>query len=168
MSGTVPGADLDDLVGGPVAVRIRQGDDPVGATLRNEQGSLRRDRHEARSLEALGEDGRPISRRQDELGSAAAAGVEVDAQQDAAEGPGHREQNGQGHEGEEGQVPKAPHMAPMLAPRYRFPRRPCSISIASKSALKLPTPKPRDPWRSMISKKKVGRSCTGRVKIWSR
>ncbi len=41
---------------------------------------------------------------------------------------------------------------------YRFPRLSCSRSIASKSALKLPTPKPREPWRSMISKKNVGRS----------
>src|SRR6476661_8420802 len=53
-------------------------------------------------------------------------------------------------------------------PRYKFPRRACSISIASKSALKLPTTKPLDPWRSMISKKKVGRSWMGRVKIWRR
>src|SRR5258706_2965354 len=36
---------------------------------------------------------------------------------------------------------------------YRLPRRACSISIASNKALKLPTPKPRDPCRSMISKK---------------
>ena len=48
------------------------------------------------------------------------------------------------------------------------PRRACSISIASKRALKLPTPNPREPCRSMISKKNVGRSCTGRVKIWRR
>ena len=51
---------------------------------------------------------------------------------------------------------------------YRFPRFSCSRSIASNSALKLPTPKPREPWRSMISKKNVGRSWTGRVKIWRR
>jgi hypothetical protein len=50
----------------------------------------------------------------------------------------------------------------------RFPRFACSRSIASNSALKLPTPKPREPCRSMISKKKVGRSWTGRVKIWRR
>jgi len=40
--------------------------------------------------------------------------------------------------------------------------------MASKRALKLPTPKPREPWRSMISKKNVGRSWIGRVKIWRR
>jgi hypothetical protein len=40
--------------------------------------------------------------------------------------------------------------------------------IASKSALKLPTPKPREPCRSMISKKNVGRSWIGRVKICRR
>jgi hypothetical protein len=34
----------------------------------------------------------------------------------------------------------------------------CSRSIASNSALKLPTPKPREPWPSMISKKNVARS----------
>jgi hypothetical protein len=52
--------------------------------------------------------------------------------------------------------------------RYRFPRLACSRSMASNSALKLPTPKPREPCRSMISKKNVGRSWTGRVKIWRR
>jgi hypothetical protein len=52
-----------------------------------------------------------------------------------------------------------------LATYQRLPRFACSRSIASKSALKFPTPKPRDPCRSMISKKKVGRSCTGFVKI---
>ena len=51
---------------------------------------------------------------------------------------------------------------------HRLPRLACSRSIASNSALKLPTPKPREPWRSMISKKKVGRSWTGRVKICRR
>jgi hypothetical protein len=45
--------------------------------------------------------------------------------------------------------------------RYRFPRRSCSRSMASNSALKLPSPKPRAPWRSMTSKKTVGRSPTG-------
>jgi hypothetical protein len=50
----------------------------------------------------------------------------------------------------------------------RLPRFACSRSIASKSALKFPTPKPREPCRSMISKKKVGRSWTGRVKICRR
>ena len=39
---------------------------------------------------------------------------------------------------------------------YRLPRRSCSRSIASNSALKLPSPKPRAPWRSMISKNTVG------------
>src|SRR5687768_5582070 len=47
----------------------------------------------------------------------------------------------------------------------RFPRRACSRSIASKSDLKLPSPNPRQPCRSMTSKNNVGRSCTGWVKI---
>jgi hypothetical protein len=34
--------------------------------------------------------------------------------------------------------------------------------------LKFPSPKPRAPWRSMISKKIVGRSPSGFVKICSR
>ncbi len=51
---------------------------------------------------------------------------------------------------------------------YRLPRLSCSRSIASKRALKLPLPKPIEPCRSMISKKTVGRSWTGLVKIWSR
>ena len=50
----------------------------------------------------------------------------------------------------------------------RFPLAACSRSIASKRALKLPSPKPRAPWRSMISKKSVGLSPIGFVKIWSR
>ena len=48
------------------------------------------------------------------------------------------------------------------------PRRACSRSIASKSALKFPLPKLCAPRRWMISKKSVGRSSTGLVKIWSR
>ncbi len=50
----------------------------------------------------------------------------------------------------------------------RFPRLSCSRSMASNRALKLPSPKPRAPWRSMISKKTVGRSPIGLVKICSR
>ena len=50
----------------------------------------------------------------------------------------------------------------------RFPRSACSRSIASNSALKFPIPKPREPWRSMTSKKSVGRSWTIFVKSWSR
>src|SRR5580765_7579817 len=50
----------------------------------------------------------------------------------------------------------------------RFPRSACSRSIASNSALKLPSPKPRAPWRSITSKKSVGRSWAVFVKIWSR
>ena len=52
--------------------------------------------------------------------------------------------------------------------RYRFPRRSCSRSMASNSALKLPLPKPSEPWRSMISKNTVGRSPRGLVKICRR
>ena len=52
--------------------------------------------------------------------------------------------------------------------RQRFPRSACSRSIASKSDLKLPIPKPREPWRSITSKKSVGRSWTIFVKSWSR
>lgn len=50
----------------------------------------------------------------------------------------------------------------------RFPLKACSRSIASKSALKLPLPKDLAPFLWMISKKSVGLSCTGLVKIWSR
>ena len=50
----------------------------------------------------------------------------------------------------------------------RFPLRSCSRSIASKRALKLPSPKPRAPCRSMISKNTVGRSPMGFVKICRR
>jgi len=41
---------------------------------------------------------------------------------------------------------------------HRFPRSACSRSMLTKSALKFPRPKPRLPWRSMTSKKSVGRS----------
>ena len=51
---------------------------------------------------------------------------------------------------------------------YRLPRRACSRSIASNSALKFPLPNPWDPCRSISSKNTVGRSCTGWVKICSR
>src|SRR5207302_8929946 len=51
---------------------------------------------------------------------------------------------------------------------YKLPRRSCSFSSASKSALKLPLPKLFAPLRWMTSKKSVGRSSTGLVKIWSR
>src|SRR5207245_10539535 len=50
----------------------------------------------------------------------------------------------------------------------RFPRSACSRPIASNSALKLPSPKPRAPWRSITSKNSVGRSCAVLVKICSR
>ncbi len=52
--------------------------------------------------------------------------------------------------------------------RQRLPRSACSRSIASKSDLKLPIPKPREPCRSMTSKNSVGRSWTIFVKSWSR
>ncbi|TWT42262.1 YHS domain protein [Phycisphaerae bacterium RAS1] len=52
--------------------------------------------------------------------------------------------------------------------RYKFPRRACSRSSDTNSALKFPCPNPRQPCRSITSKNSVGRSCTGWVKIWSR
>src|SRR5438876_3492482 len=51
---------------------------------------------------------------------------------------------------------------------YKLPRAACSRSIASNSALKLPLPKLFAPLRWMISKKSVGRSSTGFVKICNR
>ena len=51
---------------------------------------------------------------------------------------------------------------------YKFPLADCSRSIASKSALKFPFPKLFAPLRWMISKKIVGRSSTGLVKICNR
>src|SRR5215469_11257363 len=50
----------------------------------------------------------------------------------------------------------------------KLPRRSCSRSMASNSALKFPLPKPSEPCRSMNSKKTVGRSPIGLVKICSR
>jgi hypothetical protein len=41
---------------------------------------------------------------------------------------------------------------------YKFPRKPCSISMASNKALKFPLPKDLAPLRSIISKNSVGRS----------
>ena len=52
--------------------------------------------------------------------------------------------------------------------RQRFPLSACSRSIASNSALKLPSPKKRAPWRSITSKNSVGRSPTGLVNTCSR
>jgi hypothetical protein len=54
-----------------------------------------------------------------------------------------------------------------VPPGYSVPRRACSCSMASNSALKLPLPKLREPRRWMISKNNVGLSSTGLVKIWS-
>src|SRR5579863_158580 len=51
---------------------------------------------------------------------------------------------------------------------YKFPRKSCSRSSASNSALKLPSPKPRAPLRWITSKKTVGRFTTGLEKICSR
>ena len=56
----------------------------------------------------------------------------------------------------------------VIAGNYKLPRRACSRSIDSKSALKLPSPNVVAPWRSITSKKSVGRSCAVFVKIWSR
>ena len=55
--------------------------------------------------------------------------------------------------------PVVPHRLPLLS---------CSRSIASNSALKLPSPKPRAPWRSITSRNTVGRSPIVCVKICSR
>src|SRR5579883_394638 len=44
---------------------------------------------------------------------------------------------------------------------HNVPLISCSRSIASNSALKFPLPKLLEPWRSIISKKTVGRSSTG-------
>lgn len=69
-----------------------------------------------------------------------------------------------------GGVPDRSGSPPRRTSRWaqRLPRFSCSRSIASKRALKLPLPKPIEPWRSIISKKTVGRSWTGFVKICSR
>ena len=64
-------------------------------------------------------------------------------------------------------VPLGGDLAPAFVP-HRFPLLSCSRSRAWKSALKLPSPKPREPWRSISSKNSVGRSPSGLVKIWSR
>ena len=50
---------------------------------------------------------------------------------------------------------------------YSVPRFSCSRSIASKSALQFPLPKLFEPRRWITSKKSVGRSATGFVKICS-
>ena len=51
---------------------------------------------------------------------------------------------------------------------HKFPRRSCSSSSASNSALKLPLPNDCEPRRQMISKNSVGRSCSGLVKSCSK
>ena len=62
--------------------------------------------------------------------------------------------------------PLAPTLGRALA--QRLPRSACSRSIDSKRALKLPSPNVVAPWRSITSKKSVGRSCAVFVKICSR
>lgn len=51
---------------------------------------------------------------------------------------------------------------------YKFPLSCCSNSMDSKSALKLPAPKPLWLRLWMISMKTVGRSWRGLLKIWSK
>lgn len=51
---------------------------------------------------------------------------------------------------------------------HRFPLRACSRSMASKRLLKFPAPNPLKLFRWMISRKTVGRSVSGLVKIWIR
>ena len=65
-------------------------------------------------------------------------------------------------------VPLRRQLAHRDVAHQRFPLAACSRSIASNSALKLPSPKPRAPCRSISSKKIVGRSPMGFVKTWSR
>ena len=69
-----------------------------------------------------------------------------------------------------GRVPRAEgrRSGDLLHAGYRFPRRACSRSIASNSALKLPAPNPLAPSRWMTSKNTVGRSVTVSVNTWSR
>ena len=62
--------------------------------------------------------------------------------------------------------PLAPTLGLALA--QRLPRSACSRSIDSKRALKFPSPNVVAPWRSITSKKSVGRSCAVFVKICSR
>src|SRR6185437_3439306 len=64
-------------------------------------------------------------------------------------------------------MPLLRHLAQAVVTHQRFPLSSCSRSIASKRALKLPSPKPRAPWRSMTSRNTVGRSPIGLVKICS-
>ena len=51
-------------------------------------------------------------------------------------------------------------LAELVVP-HRLPLLSCSRSIASNRALKLPSPKPRAPWRSITSRNRVGRSPSG-------
>ncbi len=52
--------------------------------------------------------------------------------------------------------------------RYRLPRKGLLALDRLEERLKLPSPKPRAPCRSITSKKSVGRSCAVFVKIWRR
>ena len=65
-------------------------------------------------------------------------------------------------------APRPGSCASELLEAYRFPRRSCSSSSDSNSALKFPFPKLWLPRRQMISMKKVGRSWRGLVKSWRR
>src|SRR4030095_10564675 len=69
--------------------------------------------------------------------------------------------------GAELRVPLARQLSQPVVP-HRFPLLSCSRSIASKSALKFPSPKPRAPCRSITSRKRVGRSEGGVVQICRR
>lgn len=58
-----------------------------------------------------------------------------------------------------------PDLTPLVSRSVRLPRRACSSSKALNRELKLPAPKPWWLWRWMTSRKSVGRSCMGLVKI---
>ena len=90
---------------------------------------------------------------------------------DTADRAPRRDERGQhGPDGPSGQAPRrhGSRLDRRGARRQRFPRSSCSRSMASKSAWKLPLPKPSDPCRSISSKNTVGRSPSGRVKICRR
>lgn len=61
-----------------------------------------------------------------------------------------------------------PGTTPLVSMSVRLPLRFCSSSKALNRELKLPAPKPWWLWRWMTSRKSVGRSCTGLVKICRR
>ncbi len=119
-------SNLDGLVGPAVRVTVREGHDPVGASLGDEQHPIRRDVHEPGRCEALGEDRDLVFVGDDELREAARSDVDVDAHRTLNHGPPDNDDgecNQRRDDREQTEVADPPHQAPLRQARDPTGRR---------------------------------------------